>query len=63
MSALNASHDGHLLAIDSKEDSIVHRAKADLSQLLEGLTEGELARNRRKVTEVRQYLVWQRGQE
>jgi hypothetical protein len=63
VSALNASHDGHLLAIDSREDSIVARAKADLSQLLEGLAKAELACNRRKVTEVRQHSAWQRRQE
>lgn len=57
MSALNASHDGHLLAIDSKEDSIAHCSKSDLSCLLEELTEAELARNRRKITEIRQYLA------
>jgi hypothetical protein len=60
VSALNTSHDGHLLAIDSREDSIAYCSKADLSQLLEGLTEAELARNRRKVTEVKQYLDWER---
>ena len=56
VTALNTAHDGHLLAIDSREDSIAHRAKADLSHLLEGMAESELARNRRKVTEIRQYL-------
>ena len=60
MSALNTSHDGHLLAIDSREDSISHRAKADLSRLLEALTEAELARNRRKITEVKEFLAWHR---
>ena len=63
MSALNTSHDGHLLAIDSREDSITHRAKADLSRLLEGRGEAELARNRRKVTEVKQYLAWHRRED
>ena len=63
VSALNTSHDGHLLTIDSREDSIIHRAKADLSRLLERLGEAELARNRRKVTEVKQFLSWHRRED
>lgn len=60
VSALNTSHDSHLLAIDAREDSIAHRSKSDLSHLLEGLGEEELARNRRKVTEIRQYIDWEK---
>lgn len=60
VSALNTSHDTHLLAIDSREDSIAHRSKSDLSRLLEGVGEEELARNRRKVTEIRQYIDWEK---
>lgn len=60
MSALNTSHDSHLLAIDAREDSIAHRSKSDLSSLLERLGEEELARNRRKVTEIRQYIDWEK---
>lgn len=60
VSALNTSHDSHLLAIDAREDSIAHRSKSDLSSLLEGLGEEELARNRRKVTEIRQYIDWEK---
>ena len=60
VSALNTAHDGHLLAIDSREDSIAHCSKADLSCLLEGVGDTELARNRCKVTEIRQYIDWER---
>ena len=60
VSALNAAHDGHLLAIDAKEDTIAHRSKSDLSRLLDGLGEAELTRNRQKVTETRQYLQTER---
>ena len=60
VSALNAAHDGHLLAIDSKEDSITLSAKADLSHLLEGLQESEHARNRQKVTEIQRYIAQER---
>lgn len=60
VSALNTSHDSHLLAIDAREDSIAHRSKSDLSSLLERLGEEELARNRRKVTEIRQYIDWEK---
>ena len=60
VSALNAAHDGHLLTIDAKEDSIAHRSKSDLTRLLDGLGEAELTRNRQKVTETRQYLQTER---
>jgi hypothetical protein len=60
VSALNTSHDTHLLVIDSREDSIANRAKADLSRLLESLAGAELTRNRRKVTEVKEFLGWHR---
>lgn len=60
VSALNAAHDGHLLAIDSKEDAITLSAKADLNHLLEGLQESEHARNRQKVTEIQRYIAQQK---
>ncbi|CAI8045461.1 Dynein regulatory complex subunit 3 [Geodia barretti] len=60
VSALNTSHDTHLLAIDSREDSIANRAKADLSRLLESMAEAELTRNRRKVTEMKEFMAWHR---
>ena len=59
VSALNTTHDNHLLSIDSREDDITHRSKADLAHLLETISEAELTRNRHKVTEITQYIAWQ----
>ena len=60
MSALNAAHDTHLLAIDNKEDKITHRASNDLAKVLEEIQSKELARNRKKVSEVDKYIEGQR---
>lgn len=60
LSAINAAHDAHALAIDSKEDSIASRSKAELKALLEGMAETERSRNRRKVAEVVQFVRKQR---
>ena len=60
MSALNTSHDTHMLAIDNKEDDIVKRANKDLKALLESIQEAELKRNRQKVVEIDQYIKQQR---
>lgn len=56
VSALNQAHDIHLLAIDNVEDDISRRASKDLAQVLEGIQTSELARNRRKVAEIDQYV-------
>ena len=58
--ALNASHDMHMLAIDSKEDEITSRLRQDLKVLLEGLQVVELKRGRQKVVEIEQYIGQQR---
>ena len=56
MGALNASHDLHMLSIDSKEDDITSRLRQDLKVLLEGLQAAELKRGRQKVVEIEQYV-------
>ena len=62
VSALNAAHDTHLLAIDNKEDNITHTASNDLAKILEEIQSKELARNRKKVSEVDKYIEGQRVQ-
>ena len=60
VSALNQAHDIHLLAIDNREDDISQRASKDLAKILEEIQSNELARNRKKVAEIDQYINKQR---
>lgn len=60
MGALNATHDLHMLAIDSKEDKIASRVRQDLAALLKSLQEEELARSRKRVVEIEQYVEQQK---
>ena len=62
MSALNNSHDTHMLAIDNKEDGIVRRISKDLASLLEGIQDVEHKRNRQKVVEIERYIEHQRDE-
>ena len=58
--ALNAAHDLHMLAIDSKEDRIASRVRKDLAALLKSLQEEELNRSRKRVVEIEQYVQQQK---
>lgn len=60
VSALNQAHDIHLLAIDNREDDISRRASKDLAKILEKIQRSELARNRKKVAEIDQYISGQK---
>lgn len=62
VSALNNSHDTHMLAIDNKEDGIVRRISKDLASLLEGIQDVEHKRNRQKVVEIERYIEHQRDE-
>lgn len=62
MSALNNSHDTHMLAIDNKEDGIVRRITTDSSALLQTIVDNEHTRNRQKVVEVDRYIEYQRDE-
>ena len=57
--ALNAAHDLHMLAIDSKEDKIASRIRKDLAALLKSLQEEELTRSRKRVVEIEHYVQQQ----
>ena len=61
VSTLNTSHDTHVIAIDNKEDYIAQRANKDLSATLEEVQKTEIARNRKKVAEIDQYISLQRN--
>ena len=60
MSALNNSHDTHMLAIDNKEDSIVTRINKDSGVLLQTALDDEHKRSRQKVIEIEHYIEYQR---
>ena len=62
MSALNSSHDTHMLAIDNKEDTIVTRIAKDSSALLQKVVDDEHKRNRQKVVEIDRYVEHQRDE-
>lgn len=56
VSALNTSHDTHLLVVDNKEDVMAQRANKDLNIILSDIQSSEHARNRKKVAEIVQYI-------
>ena len=60
ITALNTAHDTHLLAVDNREDDIARRAGKDLAAILEEIQKNELARNRKKVSEIDYYIDLQR---
>ena len=62
VSALNSSHDTHMLAIDNKEDGIVKRINGDSSSLLQKIVDEEHKRNRQKVIEIERYIEHQRDE-
>ena len=60
ITALNTAHDTHLMAIDNREDDIARRTGKDLAAILEDIQKNELARNRKKVSEIDHYFDLQR---
>ncbi len=62
MSALNNSHDTHMLAMDNKEDNIVQRITKDSGSLLQTVQDEEHKRNRQKVIEIERYIEYQRDE-
>ena len=62
MSALNNSHDTHMLAVDNKEDSIVRRITKDSASLLQKVQDNEHKRSRQKVVEIDRYVEHQRDE-
>ena len=62
MSALNNSHDTHMLAVDNKEDSIVQRITKDSGSLLLNIQDEEHKRSRQKVIEIERYVEYQRDE-
>ena len=60
--ALNAAHDTHLLAIDNKEDDITRGISDNLAKILEDIQSKELARNRKKVSEIDKYMEQQKAE-
>ncbi|XP_071814847.1 dynein regulatory complex subunit 3-like [Apostichopus japonicus] len=56
-SAVNASHDVHLLKIDNREDDIIQRANGWMASLMETIhQEEEVLRNRDRVKEINNYI-------
>ena len=62
VSALNNSHDTHMLAVDNKEDGIVRRITKDSGSLLQEIQDEEHKRNRQEVIEIERYLEYQRDE-
>ncbi|KAF5280564.1 hypothetical protein FQR65_LT00315 [Abscondita terminalis] len=58
--ALGATHDLHMLTIDTREDTLVNKAQAWLHGLVSSLTKDEVKRNRGKVLEINHFLDIQR---
>ncbi len=59
VSALNTSHDTHLLAIDNREDDISQRANKDAAKIFEDIQAREMTRNRKKIAEIDHYITKQ----
>ena len=62
VSALNNSHDTHMLVVDNKEDGIVRRISNDSAVLLQAVGDDEHKRNRQKVIEIERYIEYQRDE-
>uniref|UniRef100_A0A8C3VXA1 Dynein regulatory complex subunit 3 n=1 Tax=Catagonus wagneri TaxID=51154 RepID=A0A8C3VXA1_9CETA len=55
VNAVGASHDVHLLKIDSREDELVTKVNAWCTHLLDQIHKDEITRNRRRVQEITRY--------
>jgi len=56
MNSVSASHDGHLLKIDNKEDEIVTKANSAMQTLIERIHREEIQRNRSRVSEINRLI-------
>ena len=52
LNVVTQAHDGHLSAIDSKEDEIIGSLNRELEKLVSGATEAEERRNRTRLSEI-----------
>ena len=57
VSALNTSHDTHLIAIDNREDDISKRANKDAADIFKDIQTKEMTRNRKKIAEIDHYIA------
>ncbi|XP_054992907.1 dynein regulatory complex subunit 3 [Sorex araneus] len=56
VNAVGASHDIHLLKIDNREDELVTKVNSWCTQLVDKIHKDEIARNRKRVKEINQYI-------
>uniref|UniRef100_A0A8C2JV88 Dynein regulatory complex subunit 3 n=1 Tax=Cyprinus carpio TaxID=7962 RepID=A0A8C2JV88_CYPCA len=56
--AVSASHDTHLLKIDNREDELLTRINSWMSGLLKSIHDEEVKRNRKRVSEIRNYVSY-----
>ncbi|XP_036408025.1 dynein regulatory complex subunit 3 [Megalops cyprinoides] len=56
INAVGASHDTHLVKIDNREDELVTRINSWLTTLIKSIHEDEVARNRKRISEIHNYI-------
>ncbi|XP_069036840.1 dynein regulatory complex subunit 3 [Lepisosteus oculatus] len=62
INAVSASHDTHLLKIDNREDELVTRINAWTATLVEKIHNQEVQRNRKRVSEIHNYIDYLKDQ-
>ncbi|TRY98968.1 hypothetical protein DNTS_001235 [Danionella cerebrum] len=56
--AVSASHDTHLLKIDNREDQLLTQVNGWMNGLLQSISNEEVKRNRKRVSEIRNYITF-----
>ncbi|KAM9457420.1 dynein regulatory complex subunit 3 [Clarias gariepinus] len=62
INAVSASHDTHLLKIDNREDELLTRINSWKSELMKSLHDDKVKRNRKRISEIHQYVNYARDQ-
>ncbi|XP_049324166.1 dynein regulatory complex subunit 3 [Astyanax mexicanus] len=60
--AVSASHDTHQLKIDNREDELMTRINSWMSAMMKSVQDEEVTRNRKRISEIRNYLEYVRNQ-
>ncbi|KAI4890456.1 hypothetical protein NFI96_025584 [Prochilodus magdalenae] len=62
MNAVSASHETHLLKIDNREDELMTRINSWISSLIKSIQDAEVKRNRKRISEIHNYVDYVRDQ-
>ncbi|XP_072549690.1 dynein regulatory complex subunit 3 isoform X1 [Salminus brasiliensis] len=62
VNAVSASHDTHLLKIDNREDELITRINSWMTALIKSVQDEEIERNRKRISEIHNYIDHVRDQ-